>query len=80
MSDKLIKNNKYTALVTGYTSDGDGVCRVDNHVVFVPRTAVGDEIEFVLLKAGKTVSYGKLEKIITPSQARSEERRVGKEC
>ena len=36
------KNQIYTAEITGLTSEGSGVCRIENMAVFVPETAVGD--------------------------------------
>ena len=38
----LEKNKVYDAEITGLTSEGSGVCRVQKMAVFVPGTAVGD--------------------------------------
>ena len=39
----MLKNNGiYTLDITGYTSDGEGVGRIDGQVVFVPRTIAGE--------------------------------------
>ena len=40
----LEKNQVHTAEITGLTSEGSGVCRIDGMAVFVPMTAVGDRL------------------------------------
>ena len=39
------KNQVFKAEITGLTSEGSGVCRLDGMAVFVPQTAVGDICE-----------------------------------
>ena len=65
------KNDIVKLKITSATAEGSGVGKTeDNIVVFVPMTAIGDEIEARLLKVKKTYAFGKIEKIITPSSAR----------
>ena len=64
--------------ITGIAAGGDGVGRLaDGRAVFVPRTAPGERVR---LRDGvrlhKTFARGELAEVV----ARSEERRVGKEC
>ncbi|MCR5600233.1 MAG: 23S rRNA (uracil(1939)-C(5))-methyltransferase RlmD [Ruminococcus sp.] len=66
------KNKIYTAEITGLTSEGSGVCRIDGMAVFVPETAVGDIIEVKIVKVLKSYAFGIIEKIITPSTDRIE--------
>ena len=66
------KNQVYTAEITGLTSEGSGVCRVDGMAVFVPETAVGDIIDVKIVKVLKNYAFGIIEKIITPSLDRIE--------
>lgn len=66
----LEKNQRYTSEVKDITSEGNGVCKIDNAAVFVPGTAVGDIIELKIVKVLKNYAYGILEKIITPSPER----------
>ena len=68
--DKLSKNMIIKADITGYSSDGMGVCRHDGQVVFVKGALCGEACEVRILKVGKSVSYGKVESIITPSEHR----------
>lgn len=65
------KNDIVKIKITSATAEGSGVGKTeDNIVVFVPMTAIGDEIEARILKVKKTYAFGKIEKIITPSAAR----------
>ena len=66
------KNEIHEAVITGYSSEGVGVCRIDGRAVFVKGALVGEKIEVRILKATKTAVYGKIENIITPSEARCE--------
>ena len=65
------KNDIVKIKITSATAEGSGVGKTeDNIVVFVPMTAIGDEIEARILKVKKTYAFGKIEKIITLSAAR----------
>ncbi|MBQ9898236.1 MAG: 23S rRNA (uracil(1939)-C(5))-methyltransferase RlmD [Ruminococcus sp.] len=64
------KNQLYTAEITGITSEGSGVCRIDDMAVFVPETAVGDVAEIKVVKVLKSYAYGIVERIIKPSPDR----------
>ncbi|MDE7364816.1 MAG: 23S rRNA (uracil(1939)-C(5))-methyltransferase RlmD [Ruminococcus sp.] len=66
----LEKNKIYTAEITGLTSEGSGVCRIDNIAVFVPETAVGDIAEIKVVKVLSHYAFGIINKIITPSADR----------
>ncbi len=69
----LKKNDIVNLKITSMTAQGSGVGKTeDGMVVFVPLTAVGDELEVRILKVKKTYSYGKIERIITPSPSRIE--------
>ena len=69
--EMLNKNDIIRLNITSLTSDGDGVGRTaDGAVVFVPNTAVGDEIDALILKVKKNVAFAKVADIITPSADR----------
>ena len=74
----LAKNQLITLKITAVTSEGSGIGRYvdddypDGFVVFVPQTAIGDEILCKILKTDKKYAFGKLEKIIFPSPDRIE--------
>ncbi|EWM53793.1 23S rRNA (uracil(1939)-C(5))-methyltransferase RlmD [Ruminococcus flavefaciens] len=67
------KNQVYTAEITGLTSEGSGVCRIDGMAVFVPQTAVGDICGVKIVKVLKSYAFGKAEEILTPSPDRIED-------
>lgn len=75
------KNDIVQIEITSITNEGNGVGRYENMAVFVPFTAVGDVIECKIVKIKKTYAYGIINKIITPSQHRTEpECDVFKKC
>ena len=64
------KNEIYRAAVSGFTSEGLGVCRVDGWAVFVPNAAPGEEYDLRITHVGKQAAYGRIETIITKSPHR----------
>lgn len=58
--------------VTGITNEGNGVGRADGIAVFVPMTAVGDEIDCRIVKVSRSYCYGIVERLISPSEERTE--------
>lgn len=72
----LKKNDIIKLKITSVTAEGSGVGKSsDGMAVFVPLSAVGDELEVRILKVKKTYAYGKIESITAPSAAR-----VGPDC
>jgi len=69
---ELKKNEIHRAVITGYSSEGAGVCRIDGRAVFVKGALAGEEIDVRILKATKTAVYGKIENIVTASPERCE--------
>ena len=67
------KNDIIKLKITSMTAQGSGVGKSeDGIVVFVPFSAIGDMLEVRILKVKKTYAYGKIEKIIAPSDNRIE--------
>ena len=64
------KNEILTLTAHGYTSEGEGVCRADGFVVFVPGMLKGETARVQLLKVKKTYAYGKITELIEPSPER----------
>ncbi len=50
----------YEARIEDMGREGDGLCRVDNFVVFVPGTKVGDTVKFRVTKVLRRVAFGEL--------------------
>lgn len=64
------KNEDIKLLITDVTSEGNGVGRHEGMAVFVPHTAVGDTALVKIVKLQKNYAYGKLLKILSPSECR----------
>ncbi len=64
------KNDIIELEITDVTDTGSGIGRIDNTVVFVPQTAVGDIVTAVIIKVNKNYCIGKLLEIKTPSENR----------
>ena len=68
----LEKNQLHDVEITAITSEGSGVCRVDNMAIFVPETAVGDIVRIKIVKVLKSYAFGIVSEILTPSADREE--------
>ena len=67
----LQKNKVYRCQITDYTADGTGFAKIEGRAVFVPSTAVGDKCDVRIVKVTKNVAFGRVEKIIVPSDRKS---------
>ena len=70
--DTLKKNQIHTAQITGYASDGAGVCRICGRAVFVKGAVPGEIWDVRILKVSASSVYGRGEKCISPSPFRQE--------
>ena len=70
--ETLQKNQIHTAQITGYASDGAGVCRICGRAVFVKNTIPGEVWDVKILKVTASAVYGRGEVCHTPSPARQE--------
>ncbi len=66
----LKKNDVYEAEITGMTTEGSGVCRIDGMAVFVPMTAVGDKLRLKIVKVLKNYAFGIIDELTEPAQHR----------
>ena len=66
----LQKNKIYRTEFTGYTAEGAAVAKINGMTVFVSGGAVGDQCDVKIIKVGKKLAFGKIEKIIIPSKHR----------
>lgn len=71
----LNKNEIYEAVVTDYTSEGQGVARVEGCAVFLPNAIAGEKVRLRIEKVGKTWAAGKIVEILERSA-----HRVNREC
>ena len=56
------KNDIFTAVMDGVTSEGHGVCRHEGRAVFVPGALVGEEWEVRVVKCAANAVWGRGEK------------------
>lgn len=66
------KNDVFECICTGYGSDGEGICRADDMVVFVPGALMGEKLNIKIVKVASSYAYGRIEEILVPSAERIE--------
>lgn len=66
------KNTVHTLDITGYTTEGMGVARLEGRVVFVPFTVRGERWRVRLEKVNKNVAWGRGMESLLPSPERLE--------
>lgn len=65
-----LKNERLELTASGYTSEGDAVCRAEGFVIFVPGMILGETALVQLLKVKKNYAYGKIVELLIPSPER----------
>ena len=71
----LIKNQTYEAVITDYTSEGQGVAKIEGCAVFIPNAICGEKVLVRIEKAQKTWAAGKIVELLERSP-----HRVNREC
>ena len=66
----LEKNKIYEARIVDYTSEGQGIAKVEGCAVFVPNAIVGESCRIRIEKAAKTWASGKIVEILERSPHR----------
>ena len=66
----LEKQKVYTAEIIDYTSEGQGVARIEGCAVFIPNAIYGEVCEIRIEKVGKTWAAGKIVQILEKSPHR----------
>ncbi len=66
----LTKNQIYTATITDYTAEGQGVAKIEGCAVFIPNAIVGEVCNIRIEKAAKTWAAGKIVEILEKSPHR----------
>ncbi len=66
------KNDRIKLKIESCSSNGSGVGKNEGMAVFVPATAVGDEITAHILKVKKSYAFAKIESVESPSPDRIE--------
>ena len=68
----LTKNEIYEAQIVDYTSEGQGIAKVDGCVVFVPNAIAGEVCRIRIEKAQKTWATAKIVEILQKSPHRAQ--------
>ena len=71
----LIKNEIYEAVICDYTSEGQGVAKIEGCAVFVPNAVFGEKCRIRIEKVGKTWAAGKIVEILERSP-----HRINRDC
>ena len=61
------KNQEYIGTVCAIGSNGEGIIKQDNAIIFVPYTLVGEKVRFKVLKVASKFVYAKALEILTPA-------------
>lgn len=64
------KNDEFTGKVLSYGTDGEGVIKQDEKVVFVPFAIPKETVEYKILKVKGNIAYGKLIRVKETSDCR----------
>ena len=72
MEQELTKNALFEAQIDGFTSQGEGVCRLGGRAVFVAHALPGEVWRVRIVKVTKTAVWGRGEQLLTPSPLRRE--------
>lgn len=70
MAKPVEKNRIYELEIMDLGSDGEGIAKLDDFVIFVPDAVTGDVANVKILKVKKNLAYGKVVEIVTPSPSR----------
>lgn len=68
----LKKNEIYEAQITGYSSEGFGICRINGCTVFVAGALCGETISVRIVKVLSSCAYGIIEQVVSASDHRME--------
>ena len=71
----LIKNQIYETVIVDYTTEGQGIAKIEGCAVFIPNAIVGERCRVRIEKAQKTWAAGKIVELLERSP-----HRVNREC
>ncbi|MBP1737190.1 MAG: rRNA ((1939)-C(5))-methyltransferase RlmD [Oscillospiraceae bacterium] len=70
MTPQLLKNSVHRAVISGYASDGAGVARIHDMVVFISGGIRNETVEVRIDHVGRNAAWGRVQKVISPSPSR----------
>ncbi|MGI6007744.1 MAG: 23S rRNA (uracil(1939)-C(5))-methyltransferase RlmD [Ruminococcus sp.] len=68
------KNDVVRVVIEDMSHKGEGIGKADGYPFFVKDTVIGDELDIIVTKMGKSYGYGRVKEIIKPSPYRVEPR------
>ena len=66
------KGDLLTVEITDIGTDGEGIGKIDGYTLFIKDAVIGDTVSVKIMKAKKNYAYAHLEKVIDPSEFRTE--------
>ncbi len=60
VSPPVKEGETYDVAIEDIGKEGDGVAKIENFVVFIPDTKVGDEVEIKITKVLRTLAFGEV--------------------
>ncbi|MFO7991422.1 MAG: TRAM domain-containing protein [Thermoplasmata archaeon] len=60
VSPPVKEGETYDVTIEDIGKEGDGVAKIENFVVFIPDTKVGDEVEIKITKVLRTLAFGEV--------------------
>lgn len=74
VSPPVDEGENYVVAIEDIGKEGDGVAKVENFVVFVPETEVGDKVKIEVTKVLRTMAFGEVvERMGTAEETEEEE-------
>ncbi len=68
------KNDVVRVAIEDMSHKGEGIGKADGYPLFIKDAVIGDELEVIVTKAGKSYGYGRIAKVWKPSPYRVEPR------
>ena len=72
MNETVKKNDIYEIEITDIGTNGEGIGKLNELVIFILDAVTGDKLKVKILKVKKNLAYGKVEEVIEPSPLRRE--------
>ena len=60
VSPPVEEGETYEVKIEDIGKEGDGVAKIDDFVIFVPETDVGDEVEIEITRVLRTLAFGEV--------------------
>ena len=70
MESLVEKNKEYIVNIIDNGFEGEGIAKIDEFVIFIPETIIGEKVKIKILKVNKNNAFGKVLEIIEPSKYR----------